>query len=40
MTEIDKCPKCGKSDGYDWTWSKHFDGTGFSTCKSCGGEFH
>ena len=36
---IEPCPKCKVSKGYEWTWSKNFDGTGFATCKGCGAKF-
>ena len=36
---IEPCSKCKVSKGYEWTWSKNFDGTGFATCKGCGAKF-
>jgi len=35
----EQCPKCNASEGYEWTWSKNFDGSGFATCKKCGAKF-
>lgn len=39
MDSIEPCPSCKAVKGYDWTWSKNFDNTGFSTCKGCGAKF-
>ena len=40
-TPIDKCPKCGKHEGWNWVWSKEIlNGNGYSVCKSCKAEFH
>lgn len=40
-TPIDKCPKCGKREGWKWKNSTSMEeGDGFSTCEACGAEFH
>lgn len=37
MTEVDKCTKCGKREGFDWHYAKDSGmTTGYGTCKSCG----
>lgn len=40
MTDIEPCPKCKKSEGWIWHWSKNWDGSGYSECKGCKAEFH
>lgn len=37
---MDKCPKCKKSAGWIWHWSKSMtSGDGYSECKNCKEKF-
>ena len=40
MSDIEPCPKCKKSSGWEWHWGKNDgQGAGYGECKNCGAKF-
>lgn len=38
--DMEPCPKCKKTKGYEWHWSSSISkGDGYSECKSCKEKF-